>query len=214
MEKEAGLSDTERSTTAPTGALRRAFLFAVNFIRHPRTVGTFAVSSPALVQRLLDPVDWARCRHVVELGPGVGTITRAILDAMPRSGRLLALEMNADFVRELRRGFQGDQLTVVHGSAADLERHLADNRFGTVDLVISGIPFSTMPSSLRERTLDIVARSLAPEGLFLVYQYANHVLEPLQRRFADVQREVEWRNLVPVRIFRCSRPIEPDPLAS
>lgn len=206
MEKPAGVSDTERSTTASAGTLRRAFLFALNFLKHPRTVGTFAVSSPALVQRLLDPVDLTRCRYAVELGPGVGTITRGMLDAMSPAGRLLALEMNEDFVRQLGRDFRDERLTVAHGSAADLEQHLRDHRIARVDLVVSGIPFSTMPAAVRERTLDAVARSLAPEGMFLVYQYANHVLEPLQRRFAVVERESEWRNLVPVRIFRCSRP--------
>lgn len=206
MEDRARLSDTECSTAAPGGGLRRALIFIANFLKHPKMVGTFAVSSPALVQRLLDPVDWQCCRHAVELGPGVGTITRAILEAMPASARLLALEMNADFVRELGRSLPDDRLTLVHGSAADLVRHLADARVPPVDLVVSGIPFSTMPATIRDQTLDAVAASLAPGGSFVVYQYANHVLAPLQARFARVERSQEWRNLVPVRIFRCSQP--------
>lgn len=188
------------------GRFRRALVFAVNFVKHPRMVGTFAVSSPALVQRLLSGIDWSRCRRIVELGPGVGTITRSILDAMPADARLAALEMNADFVAELRRGFPDPRLQVVHGSAADIGRHLQAIDFGPTDVVISGIPFSTMPAAVRDQTLDGVAASLAPDGQFLVYQYANHVLAPLQQRFERVEREKEWRNLVPVRLFRCSKP--------
>lgn len=206
MEEPAGLSDMERSTAAPGGALRRAFIFLANFVKHPKMVGTFAVSSPALVQRLLDDVDWSRVRSVVELGPGVGTITRALLDAMPRASRLLAVEMNEDFVGELRRGLPDSRFTVVQGSAADLLDHLEVHRIHGVDLVISGIPFSTMPPEVRDRTLDAVAKSLNSEGCFVVYQYSNHVMESLQARFVRVERELEWRNLVPVKVFRCREP--------
>lgn len=206
MEEPAGLSDMERSTTTSGGALRRAFIFLANFIKHPKMVGTFAVSSPALVERLLDGVDWSRIRHVVELGPGVGTITRALLDTMSPGSRLLAIEMNEDFVGELRRGLPDARLTVVQGSAADLTAHLDDQRIHGLDWVISGIPFSTMPPDVRDRTIDAVANSLNNEGCFVVYQYSSHVLPALQMRFASVERELEWRNLVPVKVFRCRGP--------
>jgi len=206
MEEPAGLSDMERSTTAPAGALRRAFIFIANFIKHPRMVGTFAVSSPALVQRLLDPIDWRRTGNIVELGPGVGTITRAVLEAMPRTARLLAVEMNGDFVTELRRSIPDSRFNVVEGSAADLSAHMASQRVTGLDLVISGIPFSTMPTNMRDQTLDSVVKSLNSDGCFIVYQYSNHVMEPLQARFSQVERELEWRNLVPVKVFRCTGP--------
>jgi phosphatidylethanolamine/phosphatidyl-N-methylethanolamine N-methyltransferase len=206
MEEPAGLSDMERSTAAPGGALRRAYVFLANFIKHPKMVGTFAVSSPALVQRLLGGVAWNRVRYAIELGPGVGTITRAVLEAMPGPARLLAVEMNEDFVQELRRSLPDRRFTVVHGSAADLTEHLTSHRIAGADLVISGIPFSTMPADVRDSTLDAVARSLNPDGIFVVYQYSSHVHDALQQRFAIVDRELEWRNLVPVKVFRCRDP--------
>jgi phosphatidylethanolamine/phosphatidyl-N-methylethanolamine N-methyltransferase len=206
MEKPARVADMDVSTADSGGALRRALVFAVNFIKHPKMVGTFAVSSPALVQRLLADVDWSRCRAVVELGPGVGTITRAILQAMPAGARLVAVEMNADFVEELQRSLPDPRLDLVRGSAADLRAHLAEAALPAVDLAVSGIPFSTMPPAVRDQTLDAVAAALAPDGRFLVYQYARHVLPHLQVRFARVEVELEWRNLVPVRLFRCSQP--------
>lgn len=207
MTKPVKWSDMERSTPATGGTLRRALLFLATFVRNPKMVGTFAVSSPALVRRLVSLVDWTRCHNVVELGPGVGTITRGLLDAMPDAGRLLALETSADFVAELGRSLPDPRLIAVHGSAEGLASHLSQVQMGAVDLVVSGIPFSTMPAHVREGILDAVAASLAPEGCFLVYQYTGHVEEPLRRRFAQVERTLEWRNLVPVRIFRCRQPL-------
>lgn len=196
----------ERGVPTP-GRLRRALLFALNFFKHPRMVGTFAVSSPALVQRLLAPVDWQQCRTVVELGPGVGTITRALLAAMPARARLIAIETNADFVRELRMALPDPRLQVVAGSAAELDRHLHELGVGAVDVVVSGIPFSTMPAQAREDTLDAVAGALGERGQFLVYQYSAMIREPLRQRFHQVHSEREWRNLVPVHLFRVSQPV-------
>ncbi len=189
------------------GRLRRALVFALNFFKHPRMVGTFAVSSPALVQRLLAPVDWQHCRTVVELGPGVGTITRALLAAMPAQARLIVIETNDDFVRELRQALPDPRLQVVAGSAADLDRHLQALGARPVDVVVSGIPFSTMPAQAREDTLDAVAHALGDRGQFLVYQYSAMIREPLQQRFNQVHSEREWRNLVPVHLFRVSQPV-------
>lgn len=194
-------------TPRRAGRLRRGLLFVLNFLKHPRMVGTFAVSSPALVQRLLRDVDWSACRTIVELGPGVGTITEAILRRMPADARLLAIETNLDFVAELRRTLADPRLTVVHGSAAELHRHVEAGR--GVDLVVSGIPFSTMPPPVREAVLSEVDAALSPHGRFLVYQYSGRVLPLLRRRFRVLAREVEWRNLVPMRLFRCA----PLPLA-
>lgn len=207
MTKPVKLSDMERSTPATGGTLRRALLFLATFVRNPKMVGTFAVSSPALVRRLVSSMDLGLCRDVVELGPGVGTITRGLLDAMPDTGRLLAIDTSAQFVAELRRSLPDPRLVPVHGSAEALARHLAEVHMGPVDLVVSGIPFSTMPAGVRDGILDAVAAALAPGGCFLVYQYASHVEAPLRRRFARVERSLEWRNLVPVRIFRCFDPV-------
>lgn len=191
------------------GRLRQTLVFALNFLKHPRMVGTFAVSSPALVRRLLQGVDWSRQRRIVEFGPGVGTITGGILKAMAPEAGLLAIEMNTDFVRELERRFPDPRLHIVNASAADVQAQLARLGWPEADLVISGIPFSTMPAQVRDAILDAVAAMLAPDGQFLVYQYANHVLQPLRQRFAVVERESEWRNVVPVRIFRCRQPFAP-----
>lgn len=196
----------ERTSTAREGALRRALVFALNFVKHPRMVGTFAVSSPALVRRLLDGTDWGAVGKAVELGPGVGTITAAMLARMAPAARLLAIEMNRDFVVELGRQLPDPRLAVAHGSAADLPLHLHQAGLAGADLVVSGIPFSTMPPAIRDRTLDAVAGALAPGGSFLVYQYSASVLPHLESRFAEVRREREWRNLVPVHVFRCRQP--------
>lgn len=216
---EAGL-DAPAAAQAPPGepradaparrwrdGVKRGLLFALNFLKHPLTVGTFVESSPALVRRLLDGVDWRHCRAVVELGPGTGAVTRELLARLPGEARLLVVETNADFVASLRRTIADPRLAVVHGSAADLRAHLRAQGIAAVDAAISGIPFSTMPVPVRGAVLDAVRDALRPDGRLLVYQHSNRVLPLLRDRFAHVLRETEWRNLLPMRLFRCERPI-------
>ena len=64
-------------------SLRRQFvLFASNFFKHPKMLGSIIPSSPFLVRRMLGHVDWERTRVLVEYGPGIGTFTREILRQM------------------------------------------------------------------------------------------------------------------------------------
>jgi len=186
------------------GPWRRRWLFALNFLRHPLTVGTLFESSPALVQRLVQGTDWSRCRTVVELGPGVGTVTAALLARLPAEARLYAVERNQAFVAELSRAVPDPRLAVLHGSATDLPTLLAAQCLWSADVLVSGIPFSTLPAAARARVLDAAARLLGAKGQLLVYQHTRLLLPLLRQRFARVEVETEWRNAVPMRVFRCS----------
>lgn len=185
--------------------LGQTLLFARNFLRHPRTVGTIAPSSAPLVRRMLRDLDWPRLRTVVEYGPGVGTVTAAILQRMHPQARLLAIETNAEFVAFLRERMQDPRLTVCHGSAAEVLRRLAEHGLGCADCIISGIPFSTLSAEVRERTLRDAAAALAEGGNLLLYQYTRSVRPYLLGRFRIEDERVEWRNLWPMRLFLCRK---------
>ena len=191
----------------PKSRLRRTLVFARSFLRHPLMLGTLFQSSQALVRRLVDGSPWQRCRTVVELGPGVGTITSALLDRMPEDSRLLAIETNPQFVEELDRSLPDPRLIAMLGSAADLRRALRLHGIGRLDGAISGIPFSMMPLAMRRAIVGAVADALSPSGEFVVYQHSALMLPLLRERFEAVLCESEWRNPVPMRIFRCRRPI-------
>jgi phospholipid N-methyltransferase len=79
-----------------------AFLFFRNFFRHPRMLGSIIPSSRFLIKQLLQPIDWEKARVIVEYGPGVGGITAEILRRMRPDARLIAIEMNPEFVSFLR----------------------------------------------------------------------------------------------------------------
>ncbi|HEX4618293.1 MAG TPA: methyltransferase domain-containing protein [Steroidobacteraceae bacterium] len=178
-------------------------LFARNFFRHPLMLGSIVPSSRFLIRELLNPVDWARARVIVEYGPGVGVITAEVLRRMRPDALLIAIEMNPDFVSYLRGALTDTRLRVVEGSAESVEEILG--RFGQhqADYIISGIPFSTIPAPLRERILRRTRAALAPGGAFLLYQFSTRVLEDLKRIFGYVGRKFEPLNVLPAHLFFC-----------
>ncbi|HYL02363.1 MAG TPA: methyltransferase [Steroidobacteraceae bacterium] len=178
-------------------------LFARNFFRHPRMLGSIVPSSRFLIRQLLHPVDWTRARVIVEYGPGVGGITAEVLRRMRPDAVLIAIEMNPDFVTFLRRAFSDERLQVIEGSAVAVDEILRRCGHARADYIISGIPFSTIPASLRERILRKTCDLLEPGGAFLVYQFSTRVLEDLKRIFGYVGRRFEPLNVLPAHLFFC-----------
>jgi phospholipid N-methyltransferase len=182
----------------------RRRLFAQNFFKHPRMLGSLIPSSRFLVNQLLKQIDWSRVRLIVEYGPGVGTFTGEILERMPADAKLVVLEMNPDFVAYLRQHFTDDRLIVAHGSAAEVQEVLARHGLGAADYIISGIPFSTIPPTVRSHILTATRDALVPGGEFLVYQFTGSILPLLKVEFREVRTDFEPLNILPARLFYCS----------
>ena len=191
-------NNLKTSPRTPSG-----LLFARNFFRHPRMLGSIVPSSRFLIKQLLEPIDWKRARVIVEYGPGVGGITAEVLRRMRADAALIAIEMNPDFVSYLRDSISDPRLHVVEGSAVSVDEILRRFGYRSADYIISGIPFSTIPAPLRERILHKTRDVLEPGGAFLVYQFSTRVLEDLKRIFGYVGRKFEPLNLLPAHLFFC-----------
>ncbi|SRR5580765_1075799 len=179
-------------------------LFARNFLQHPMMLGSLIPSSRFLIGRLLNKVDWARARTIVEYGPGVGTITSHILSKMAPDARLIAFEMNERFVRYLERSFPDPRLHVVHGSAEHVQKELDRLHLDGADYIISGIPFNNMQFELREKITRQIRAVLNPGGEVLIYQFTRTVLPHLRTHFDQVDQEVELRNFPFAMLFHCT----------
>jgi phospholipid N-methyltransferase len=178
-------------------------LFARNFFRHPRMLGSIVPSSRFLIKQLLEPINWGRARVIVEYGPGVGGITAELLRHMRSDATLIAIEMNPDFVAYLRDALSDPRLQVVSGSAADVDAILHRYGHSRANYIISGIPFSTIPATVREDILRKTHDVLEPGGAFLVYQFSTRVLQDLKRIFGYVGRRFEPLNVLPAHLFIC-----------
>jgi len=175
--------------------------FLRGFIKHPVMVGSVIPSSKVLIDKMLEPVDWANCKLFIEYGPGVGTFTEHVLQRLAPDATLIAIDTNADFTRFLRRKFADNRLFAVTGSAADVRQIMADCGFAEADYVLSGLPFSTLPPGIGPKIAEQTAEALRPGGAFLVYQFSPKVREFLAPFFDRIDRGFEWINIPPAQLF-------------
>lgn len=194
---------TTRNTTNALSKGQQFSLFARNFFKHPKMLGSIIPSSPFLVKRMLDHVDWERARVLVEYGPGTGTFTQEILRQMHPDALLIALETNEDFVGYLNQAYPDPRLHVIHGSAEDIQRILAERGIEGADYVIAGIPFSTLQDTTKESILRSTQKAIAPEGAFLLYQFSPKLLPHLRKTFSDVKKTFEPLNFLPAHFYYC-----------
>ena len=192
--------------TPPTGnldivQLRDRFEFLRGFVRHPARVGSIAPSSHRLEQRLVRSARIGEARTVVEFGPGTGGTTAAFLQAMSPTAQLLAIELDGDFYRHLCSAIADPRLLLELGSAEQLAGFLAARRLPAPDVIVSGIPFSTMPAAVSARIAASVAQVLRPGGRFVAYQVRAHVAAFVSPLLGQPEQGWEVVNLPPVRVF-------------
>ena len=159
-------STVSKNEVQPGGAPKGdAFLFFRNFFRHPRMLGSIIPSSRFLIKQLLEPIDWDKARVIVEYGPGVGGITAEILRRMRPDARLIAIEMNPEFVSFLRKTLVDERFQVVEASAADVKEIMLKFGHAKADYIISGIPLGSMPKAVyrSRRSSGESSRSSWPE---------------------------------------------------
>lgn len=188
-----------------------AMSILTEFLRHPLLTGAVAASSPALAHRMTDGIGLERARTVVELGPGTGVFTDAILRRVAPDTRVVAIEVNGHLADRLARRYRGAGVEIVHGDATDLASLVS----GPVDAIVSGLPWTVMAEPIRRQVLDAMTSVLTPAGVFTTFAYAHAAWTPPGRRFAGEIKQrfgttgtsrVVWRNLPPAFVHRATAP--------
>jgi phosphatidylethanolamine/phosphatidyl-N-methylethanolamine N-methyltransferase len=137
---------------------------------------------------------------IVELGPGTGPVTEALLERGVDEGRLVLLEFDPSFCQLLRRRFP--RATVVSGDAYAIRSSLANVLSEPCAAVVSGLPLMTKPLRKRIRLLRDAFALMAPKSPFVQFTYA--VVPPIPKSLAGVHTEASdriWMNLPPARVW-------------
>ncbi len=153
---------------------------------------------------MLDAADLGRRRVVAEFGPGTGVFTFEIIRRMRPDARLLVFEIDPEFAETLRRRIDDPRVVVLHASAEHLGWHLDEIGEAHVDCVISGLPFTSLPRQTTEAILRATRASLAPDGVFVAYQYTPALLRLLRSYFPTVRiANFVLANLPPALVLVC-----------
>jgi phospholipid N-methyltransferase len=181
--------------------LNGQFAFFQEFLKHPLQIGSIIPSSRFLERRILEVSRVASARTIVELGSGTGGTTRAILNGMPRNAKLLSIEINPHLHSSVSK-IADDRLIAHLGNACELKKILFMYDLGQPQVVISGIPFSTMSHSSGSQVIEAISSLLAPNGRFVAYQVSKRVASLCRPFLGSGQMKVEVLNIPPVRIYQ------------
>ena len=179
-----------------SGPVKDWLSFVQRMARNPRAVGAISPASAALAEAMAGQVDFSLPGRVLELGPGTGAITKALIRRGLGPERVLAVEADGTFARLLRARFPG--LEVVEGDATDAARIQG---LGPFNAIISSLPLLNFPVHERAALVTELLRLVPPGAPFVQYSYG---VKPPLPRSADLRVTLAdrvWRNLPPARIW-------------
>lgn len=162
-------------------------------------VASVVPSSQFLINRVIKAMDLRRVDLIVEYGAAEGVMTRIILEKMPASARLVSVELNSKLFASLKN-ISDPRLTVVQGDVRQIDKILAAAP-GTVDVIVSGIPFAFLKGRERHELMLKTSELLKDGGRFVAYQVTTHLIGMLEDYFSKVKTQFEIRNLPPHFVF-------------
>ena len=179
--------------------------FFKGWIDKPKAVGSIIPTSSVTARRMASVINAASGLPVLEVGPGTGVITRAILGVGIKPENLYAVEYSEDFVRHLRRHYPG--VNVIQGDAFDLDKTLGDKSGLVFDTVVSGVPLLNFPVERRIGYLNSLLDRM-PAGRPVI-QLTYGPLSPIPAGRGDYTVEhfdFVIRNIPPTQLWIYRRP--------
>ena len=186
-----------KKATKP-GFLRSNLSFISQFLKNPKEIGAIFPSSPLLGKTMAGFVPDYEDRYVVELGPGTGPITKALLKIGLHEENLICLEQSDKMVAHLHRRFP--HLNVVQGDACELSTLLKE-KAGHVNAIVSSLPLKSIPNGIVERIIDEMHKSLSENGIVIQFTYdLRPRRSPLLNKFNRIDSKLVLGNVPPARV--------------
>ncbi len=173
--------------------------FLRSWIEKPLHMGAVMPSSKVLARTVARYVDPHSDGPVIELGPGTGAITDALIAHGVAEKRLVLVEYDPGFCALLRERYP--QATVIQGDAYNLDQTLADWKEPAAAMV-SGLPLVTKPMLVRLKLMRDAFQKMEAGAPFIQFTYS--VAPPIPKSLPGVHTQASeriWMNLPPARVW-------------
>lgn len=179
--------------------------FLQSWFQNPLKTGAVSPSGKALARMMAGYLDPAVPGPVIELGPGTGPVTRALLSRGFAPERLFLIEYNPEFCALLRRRYPG--VTVIQGDAYEMRKTLNGVLPGPAVGTISSLPLFTRSPEDRDRMVNEAFDLCVGGAPFIQFTYAVVSPVPLKSGRINGERSPRvWLNLPPARVWAYRRP--------
>ena len=174
--------------------------FLKSWFENPLRTGAISPSGPVLAKNMANFVQPDQQGFVLELGPGTGPVTEALLARGIAENRLVLIEFDQDFCALLRRRFP--QARVIKGDAYNLVQTLSGFNFGLFAACVSSLPLMSRPEAKRVSLVMEALGLCAPGASFIQFTYAPMSPVPLRTPGVEARGSKRiWRNLPPASVW-------------
>ena len=182
-------------------ALSDSSLFLREWLANPQRTGSVAPSSPMLTSAMARWLPRDSESFILELGPGTGAVTAALLKRGLREDRLIAIEHNPALACHLRKRFP--RALIITGDAWQMDALLREHipAIETVGAVISSLPLLNSPKEQADALAQKIRTVLEPRGRWVQYSY--HITQSRCRGGEDFRllaSKIVWLNFPPARV--------------
>ena len=183
-------------------------LFLRSWFDNPLRTGAVSPSGPRLARAMAGFIDPAGTGAVIELGPGTGSVTKAIVDRGVSPSRLVLIEFHDEFCELLRKRYP--EALVLGGDAYAVRSLLSSRLQEPAIAAVSGLPLLIKPPLTRTQLLEDCFSLMRPGAPFIQFTYA--VQPPIPPKYA-AGSEISgskriWNNLPPARVWAYRQPAE------
>lgn len=180
--------------------------FLKGWIDQPRAVGAMLPTSSVTARRMASVINPESGLPVLELGPGTGVITKAILERGVAPQDLYSIEYSADFVEHLNEQFP--QVNVIKGDAFDLDATLGDKSDLQFDAIVSGVPLLNFSVDKRVAYVEDLLRRVPPSRPVVQLTYGPMSPVPAGKGDYVVEHlDFVMRNFPPTQLWLYRRPL-------
>ena len=180
-------------------ALSDTTLFLREWIAHPQRIGAIAPSSPRLAAAMAQWIPRDPESYVLELGPGTGPVTEALLRRGLREDRLIAIEFNPVLAAKLQKKYP--RARIIAGDAWHLDELLKTISVPSVGAVISSLPLLNFSADQAVALAGKIRSVLEPQGRWVQFSYQiNKKRTRGGDHFNLVASQLVWLNLPPARV--------------
>lgn len=174
--------------------------FFKTWIDKPKALGAVLPTSNATARRMASVIDLDNTDPVLELGPGTGVITKAILARNVEPEKLYSVEHTEAFLPQLRSQFP--DVNIIYGDAFQLDEALPDMKGEKFDTIISAVPLLNFSVERRVGFLKSLFERLNPGRPVVQISYGAISPIPLEENTYSVE-PLDWmlRNIPPARLW-------------
>lgn len=185
--------------TNSSGHFRDAVRLLGRALARPSQIGAIAPSSAALARAMAREVDPGEPGPILELGPGTGVVTTALISRGVAPERVVSVEFDAELARLMTQRFPC--VHVICGDAFDLAKTLGAKWERPFAAIVSSLPLRNQPMARRQALVEGGLLQLMPGAPFVQFSYGLGPPVPPGAGFRLTQTAFVLANLPPARVW-------------